>query len=110
MNSYSVPDKWPTDPILAEFLPEFVDQWRSDLAEPFDAMMLRHNVEELNRLGHTIKGSFLQFGFSDLSGIGKEIMADAKAESWDALLSKVNVLRDILDAMKQRLLTDSATE
>ena len=110
MPSYSIPDQWPTDPVLIEFLPEFVDQWRSDLAEPFSAMLERHNVEELNRLGHTIKGSFLQFSFKELSVVGKEIMLDAQTENWDALAEKVNTLKRILDAMKQRLLTESARE
>lgn len=110
MHSYSVPDQWPTDPVLVEFLPEFVEQWLVDLHEPFDAMFERHNVEELNRLGHTIKGSFLQFGFKDLSLLGKEIMHEAQAENWDGLLEKINALKLILDGMKQRLANDSSPE
>jgi len=104
MHSYSIPDQWPTDPVLVEFLPEFVEQWLLDLGEPFITMLERHNVEELNRLGHTIKGSFLQFGFKDLSVLGKEIMVDAQAEDWTALVDKVALLKSILNEMKQRLI------
>ena len=110
MHSYSVPDQWPTDPVLVEFLPEFVEQWLTDLGEPFDALFERHNVDELNRLGHTIKGSFLQFGFSDLSVLGKEIMLEAQSENWSGLLEKITALKRILNLMKQRLAKDSSPE
>lgn len=110
MISYSVPDQWPTDPVLVEFLPEFVEQWIAELDKPFDEMLERHNVEELNRLGHTIKGSFLQFGFRDLSALGKEIMLDAQAENWDGLLAKINVLKRILKEMKHRLANNTSPE
>lgn len=110
MHSYSVPDQWPSDPVLVEFLPEFVEQWVVDLDKPFDQMLDRHNVEELNRLGHTIKGSFLQFGFKDLSALGKEIMVAAQAEDWDGVLERVNVLKHILSEMKHRLAKDSSPE
>ncbi|MDZ4746237.1 MAG: Hpt domain-containing protein [bacterium] len=96
-------NQWPTDPVLVEFLPEFVDQWLSDLGEPYNEMLERHNVEELNRLGHTIKGSFLQFGFKDLSVTGKELMLDAQSENWIAYNAKVNVLKETLHGMKNRL-------
>lgn len=110
MLSNSNSEHWPTDPVLVELLPEFVELWLADLGEPFVAMLERNNVEELNRLGHTIKGSFLQFGFKDLSVLGKEIMLDAQAENWDRLLEKVNDLKHTLVEMRKRLLKDSTPE
>lgn len=92
---YKVPTSLPSDPVLAEFIPEFAAMWIIELddalANPFESS----EYDRLYRLGHTIKGSFLQFGFPELSPGGVEIMEFAKAGQYDAIRIYVMGFRDL---------------
>ena len=100
---YNVPDHLPTDPVLADLVPEFLEQWEKDLTVTFTDMQQRKDVEELRRFGHTIKGSFLQFGFRDLASIGKEIMTDAENGDWQGAADKVNGILGVVRTLSKRL-------
>ena len=100
---YDVPDHLPTDPVLADLVPEFLEQWERDLTVTFSGIQERQDVEELRRFGHTIKGSFLQFGFRDLAGVGKEIMIDAENEDWMGALAKVNGILGVVQTLRRRI-------
>ena len=100
---YDVPDHLPTDPVLADLVPEFLEQWERDLTVTFSGIQERQDVEELRRFGHTIKGSFLQFGFRDLAGIGKVIMADAESNDWEGAAVKVNGILEVVRTLRERI-------
>ncbi len=100
---YRVPTSISSDPVLREFFPEFVTQWLHDLTVVWPDIEVRHEKEELYRFGHTIKGSFLQFGLRDLSAVGKDIMADAEREDWASARQCVEGLRVVMSTLKDEL-------
>jgi chemotaxis protein histidine kinase CheA len=86
-----------------DLMPEFIAQWMKDLTVTWPEIRERGDLEEFRRFGHTVKGSFLQFGFRELSPVGKEIMADADLGDWEAAHARVAGLLAVLEAMKERL-------
>jgi len=102
---FAVPESVPADPVLREFYPEFVERWLSDLTEQWPEIVTRNDVEELYRVGHTIKGSFLQFGLKELAEIGKRIMAASADNDWSTASYYVDGLAEILRVLHQRNLT-----
>jgi chemotaxis protein histidine kinase CheA len=100
---YKIPDKLPTDPMLADLVPEFLEQWVKDLTVTFPEIRESRSIEELRRFGHTLKGSFLQFGFKDLSVVGRHIMEDAEANRWVDADGRVHILLEILTELQRRM-------
>ena len=101
--TYTVPDTLPTDPVLADLVPEFIAQWLNDLTVNWQDIQKRGDLDDFRRFGHTIKGSFLQFGFKELSAVGKEIMTDAEAEDWDSAELRIAGIKRVLNELQQRL-------
>ena len=101
--TYTIPDTLPTDPVLADLVPEFIEQWLNDLTVNWQDIRRRGDLDDFRRFGHTIKGSFLQFGFKELSSVGKEIMNDADAEDWEAAQLRVTGIQNMLEELKRRL-------
>jgi hypothetical protein len=99
---YPVPSSVPADPVLREFYPEFVERWLADLTSQWPEIVERNDAEEMYRFGHTIKGSFLQFGLKELAGIGKDIMAASAENDWTTATYFVNGLTEILQVLHQR--------
>lgn len=100
---YQLPTQGPQDPILQELLPEFLDSWLNDLTTTWVGIRERADVQELYRFGHTIKGSFIQFGFRDLSAAGREIMEDANAGAWNDADARVMALLSVVHTMRNHL-------
>ena len=84
----------PEDPFIRELLPEFIDDWIDQIQQNFDEYVQVNNFEDMYRLGHTLKGSCLQFGLDDLAAIGIEIMGFCKDQQMDQVIP-----------MKQKLLS-----
>lgn len=99
--SYDLPDNLPTDPILADLLPDFAAQWLNDLTVTWASLNAAKDAEGLRRFGHTIKGSFLQFGFRDMSVAGKNIMQCAESNDWQGAEAYVLALQQ---AMRQLII------
>ncbi len=72
----------PSDPVLRELLPEFLHGWQHELQRVLEAAQA-HNEAELYRLGHTLKGTSLQFGLTELAELGIELMECARTHAWD---------------------------
>ncbi|MBL8003694.1 MAG: Hpt domain-containing protein [Candidatus Kapabacteria bacterium] len=84
----------PDDPFIRELLPEFIDDWIDQIQQNFDEYVQSNNFEDMYRLGHTLKGSCLQFGLDDLAAIGIEIMNFCKEQQMEQVIP-----------MKQKLLS-----
>lgn len=100
---YQIPTQGPQDPILQELLPEFLDSWTNDLTTTWAGIRDRADAQELYRFGHTIKGSFIQFGFRDLAAAGREIMEDANAGAWNDADARVRALLSVVNTMRNHL-------
>lgn len=80
--TYTIPSTLPADPVLREFFPEFLTRWIADIDSQWPDIMQRRDTAELRRFGHTIRGSFIQFGLRDMSEAGLLIMNHAQSEDW----------------------------
>jgi chemotaxis protein histidine kinase CheA len=89
-------------------MPEFIAQWTKDLTVTWAEIKDRGDIEEFRRFGHTIKGSFLQFGFRELSPIGREIMDDAEQLDWEGADLRVQGLLVVLGKMRENLPGETA--
>jgi HPt (histidine-containing phosphotransfer) domain-containing protein len=78
-----MPMTLPTDEIILELLPEFIEDWLRQLESDFHPILERKNELELYRLGHTLKGSCLQFGLEEPAQLGIKLMALSKEHKWD---------------------------
>jgi HPt (histidine-containing phosphotransfer) domain-containing protein len=74
--------KLPSDPIILELLPEFLDDWNQQLEANFMAYIRAHDEHEVYRIGHTLKGSCFQFGLDDIAQMGITLMTHARAHDW----------------------------
>lgn len=104
------PNEGPSDPILLELLPEFLDAWQTDLDTTWREIVARKDDRELERFGHTIKGSFLQFGFRTLASVGRAIMDDAARSDWDTAGRRVADLATIVHTMKHGTSSQPSSE
>ncbi|MCU0331075.1 MAG: hypothetical protein MUC47_08905 [Candidatus Kapabacteria bacterium] len=93
---YPIPTVLAGDPVLREFYPEFVERWLADLTTQWPAVVERADPTELYRFGHTIKGSFIQFGLRDLSDVGRHVMACTDPLDWTKASACVEGLRRTL--------------
>lgn len=76
----------PTDPILRELLPEFVEDWMVQISDNLPKIVEERNTDDLYRMGHTIKGSCLQFGLLPIADLGIRLMSLSKTEDWQQSL------------------------
>lgn len=91
----------PDDPIILELLPEFVLDWLKQLDAEFHEILDKKDEQRLYRLGHTLKGSCLQFGLEDPAKLGITLMEHSKAQNWDAARAMYDPIRSyFLEAQK----------
>jgi len=100
--NFPLPDVLPADPVLVDLIPDFVDLWMRDLTTMWADIKSSGDTEEFRRFGHTIKGSFLQFGFKELAAVGKSMMDDAANSDWQTADLKVQGLIDALQRIKTK--------
>ncbi len=91
----------PDDPIILELLPEFVLDWIKQLDAEFHEILDKKDEQRLYRLGHTLKGSCLQFGLEDPAKLGITLMEHSKVQDWAAARALFEPIRSyFLDAQK----------
>jgi hypothetical protein len=73
----------PEDAIILELLPEFVLDWLKQLDAEFYEIIDNKDETRLYRLGHTLKGSCLQFGLEEPAKLGITLMEHSKVHAWD---------------------------
>jgi hypothetical protein len=83
----------PDDPIILELLPEFVSDWLKQLDAEFNEILDKKDEQRLYRLGHTLKGSCLQFGLEDPAKLGITLMEHSKVQNWEAARSLYEPMR-----------------
>lgn len=101
---HSPSDPGPADSVLRELLPEFFTAWDRDLCNAIPEIVDAGNIDALHRLGHTIKGSMIQFGFPRLAAVGVAIMQDAERGSIDAAAERITALRQQLFHLRDAFL------
>ena len=73
----------PRDPVLLSLLPEFLTHWEALLTDAeWERLRASGDPAGLHRLGHTVRGSFAQFGMQDGADIGTALMECASKGEW----------------------------
>lgn len=91
------------DPYILELLPEFVDTWLEDISSQMNVLIESNNGEDLYRMGHTLKGSCLQFGLDSIASLGIELMGYAREKKWDQAKLLESKLLNEFDKIKKEL-------
>lgn len=99
---HSPSDPGPADEVLRELLPEFFTAWDRDLCNAVPEIIVMNDADALHRLGHTIKGSMIQFGFPRLASIGIAIMQDAERIDFAAAMERITNLQRQLSSLRDR--------
>jgi len=95
--------KLPTDPILLELMPEFIETWVDDINQKFDLYYEDQNSEEMFRFAHSIKGSCLQFSLNEIGQVGIEMLQKVKDRDWDSIYPYKQKLLEMFYVIKVML-------
>jgi HPt (histidine-containing phosphotransfer) domain-containing protein len=102
-----MPMTLPSDPIVLELLPEFINDWIAQLDREFQPILDAKNEELLYRLGHTLKGSCLQFGLQEPAQLGIQLMGLSKEQKWDEAAAMFTPIRSMFveagEAVRKKL-------
>ena len=94
----------PADTDILELLPGFCEEWEAVLDErTWPRVKAARDVDGLRRLGHTIKGSFSQFGFPAGGGVGQGLVDCARQGDWALAERKVEELRGLVSDIRAAL-------
>ena len=85
---------------IRSLLPRFCEEWERDFTVQFPKLRASGDTEGIRRMGHTVKGSFAQFGVSAGSPLGEALMRAAAAGDWDAADAVVADLFALIQQVK----------
>jgi len=84
------------DPDIADLIPGFLENREKDI-EKMEDYLNSGNYEEIERLGHSMKGSGAGYGFDGISEIGRSIEIAGKEKDIEAIKEAIQKLRNYLD-------------
>ena len=87
------------DPDLEDLIPTYLGNRRKDV-EAICKALGEKDLETIERLGHTMKGSGGGYGFDIISAIGANLEQAAKENSLDKIKSSLNELSDFMDRVQ----------
>lgn len=94
---------------MLELLPIFCDDWEHKLdVEWWPRVRGTQSLEGLRHLGHTVAGSFAQFGVVGGAELGHALMACAREKDWTAAERHTESLRDIVRQVRHALAANEA--
>jgi HPt (histidine-containing phosphotransfer) domain-containing protein len=83
------------DPEIADLVPGFLQNRQKDI-NIMESSLTAENFEQIERLGHSMKGSGAGYGFDGISEIGKSIEMAAKEKNIEKIKKGIEDLRDYL--------------
>ena len=84
------------DPDLADLIPGFIENRRKDLRAIAEAMA-QGDIEQIRRIGHTMKGVGGGYGFDAITEFGEVLEQGATALDMEAMKRTVIELREYLE-------------
>ncbi|MFQ5771489.1 MAG: Hpt domain-containing protein [bacterium] len=87
------------DADLEDLTPEFLENRQKDIVE-ITRLVEVADFTEIQRLGHSMKGSGGGYGFEEISEIGKDLEEAAKRSDRDSVIKLNNRLAKYLSAVK----------
>ena len=73
------------DPDLEELVPEFIDNMKNEVKR-INALITKNDMKEIQRIGHSLKGTGGSYGFNEITDIGIEIEEAAKKSDKEAIM------------------------
>ena len=95
--------KLPEDAFIRELIPEFVDDWLNNLNGEYSDILAEKDADSLYRVGHTLKGSCLQFGLDEIAQLGIRLMGHSKAGEWDEAEALMKEIQTSFEECKKEL-------
>jgi HPt (histidine-containing phosphotransfer) domain-containing protein len=87
------------DPEIADLIPGFLQNRQKDI-ENIMSYLKEGNFEQIERLGHSMKGSGAGYGFDGISEIGKSIEIAGKGKDVEGIKKGIEDLKDYLDRIE----------
>jgi HPt (histidine-containing phosphotransfer) domain-containing protein len=87
------------DPEIADLIPGFLSNREKDI-ETMKSCLEEGNFEQIERLGHSMKGSGAGYGFDGISEIGKSIETAGKEKNTEKIKKSIKDLRSYLDRVE----------
>ncbi len=87
------------DPEMAPLMPEFLENRRRD-AQSMRALLERGAFDDIQSIGHNMKGTGRSYGVDEISMIGAEIEQTAHRQDTSSLAIALDKLDELLDRIK----------
>ena len=87
------------DADLEDLVPEFLEHRHADI-EAIPALLAEGNLAEVQRLGHSMKGSGGGYGFDEVTRIGGQIEEAAKVNDTEAIRQLGKELETYISSVK----------
>jgi HPt (histidine-containing phosphotransfer) domain-containing protein len=87
------------DPEIADLIPGFLNNRKKDI-EYIESCLEVQDFEQIERLGHSMKGSGAGYGFNGISEIGESIEIAGKEKDIEGIKEGIVNLKDYLDRVK----------
>jgi HPt (histidine-containing phosphotransfer) domain-containing protein len=87
------------DPEIADLVPVFLSNRKKDI-ENMESCLEAQNFEQIERLGHSMKGSGGGYGFEGITEIGRLIEIAGKEKDVEGIKKGIEDLRDYLDRVE----------
>jgi CheY-like chemotaxis protein/HPt (histidine-containing phosphotransfer) domain-containing protein len=87
------------DPDLEDLIPDFMDNMKKEV-DNIGALLVKDDMKEIQRIGHSMKGTGGSYGFDEITEIGREIEESAKTGDKEAIIKLNNRLDSYLSNVK----------
>ncbi len=87
------------DPEIADLIPGFLNNREKDI-EDMESCLKAENFEQIERLGHSMKGSGAGYGFDGITEIGKLIEIAGKEKDVEGIKKGIEDLKDYLSRVE----------
>lgn len=87
------------EPEIADLIPGYLHNRQKDI-ESMESYLTTQNFEEIERLGHGMKGSGAGYGFDGISEIGKSIEMAGRDKDIEGIKKGIEDLKKYLDRVE----------
>ena len=87
------------DKDLEAIIPQFMENREEDIKK-INKLLEEDNYTEIERIGHSMKGSGGGYGFDKITEIGKEIEEGAIEKDEEKIVNKINELKKYLEEVE----------
>ncbi|MEJ2567929.1 MAG: Hpt domain-containing protein [candidate division WOR-3 bacterium] len=87
------------DPEIADLIPGFLKNREKDI-KTMESCIKESNFEQIERLGHSMKGSGAGYGFDGISEIGKFIEIGGKEKDTEKIKKGIEELKNYLNRVE----------